>query len=173
MQRLLRRSAGRGGGCQERWLPLQPGQGGGGGGWQLLQRPGDASIGNEFALAGETVALNTGMSLRVEALDATARTATVTVTVPCTEDVGDITRRAAASASYTSGWSSVGDAVDGSLTPMGYDSEFTNKNATIMSWNLMHTAKMLRDSGGFPVGGNVAATWRDQTNAADQDPEAP
>ncbi|TDX78952.1 hypothetical protein EDF35_2175 [Rathayibacter sp. PhB151] len=84
-----------------------------GGSAELLQRPGDASVGNEFALAGETVALNTGMSLRVEALDATARTATVTVTVPCTEDVGDITRRAAASASYTSGWSSVGDAVDG------------------------------------------------------------
>ena len=66
---------------------------------------------------------------------------------------------------------SYGDAVDGSDVPMGYDSEFTNKNATIMSWNLMHTAQMLRDRGGFPVGGNVAATWRDQTNAADQDPD--
>jgi hypothetical protein len=38
--------------------------------------------------------------------------------------------------------------------------------------NLMHTARMLRDGGGFPVGGNVAATWRAGTNAADQDPEA-
>lgn len=54
----------------------------------------------------------------------------------------------------------------------GFDSEFTNKNATIMSWNLMHTAQMLRDRGGFPVGGNVGATWRDVTNAADQDPDA-
>jgi multimeric flavodoxin WrbA len=67
---------------------------------------------------------------------------------------------------------SYGDVVDGSDVPVGYDSEFTNKNATIMSWNLMHTAQMLRERGGFPVGGNVAASWRDVTNAADQDPEA-
>lgn len=66
---------------------------------------------------------------------------------------------------------SYGDAVDGSDVSIGYDSEFTNQNATVMSWNLMHTAQMLRDRGGFPVGGNVAATWRDQTNAADQDPD--
>ena len=65
---------------------------------------------------------------------------------------------------------SYGDAVDGSDIPMGYDSEFTNKNATTMSWNLMHTAKMLRDLGGFPAGGNVAAEWTTVTNAADQDP---
>ena len=62
------------------------------------------------------------------------------------------------------------DAGDG--TRAGFDSEFTNKNTTIMTWNLMHTAKMLRDLGGFPVGGNVAATWREFTNAADQDPDA-
>jgi multimeric flavodoxin WrbA len=67
---------------------------------------------------------------------------------------------------------SYGDVVDGSDVPVGYETEFTNKNATIMSWNLMHTAQMLRDRGGFPVGGNVAASWRDVTNAADQDPEA-
>ena len=67
---------------------------------------------------------------------------------------------------------SYGDTVEGSDVPAGYDSEFTNKNATIMSWNVMHTAKMLKDHGGFPVGGNVAATWRDDTNAADQDPDA-
>ncbi len=66
---------------------------------------------------------------------------------------------------------SYGDVVEGSNTPVGYDSEFTNKNATIMSWNLMHTAKWLRDAGGFPVGGNAAATWREFTNAADQDPD--
>ncbi len=66
---------------------------------------------------------------------------------------------------------SYGDPVDGSDVPMGYDSEFTNKNATIMSWNLMHTARMLKELGGFPVGGNVAETWRQSTNAADQDPD--
>ncbi len=67
---------------------------------------------------------------------------------------------------------SYGDAVEGSDTPAGYDREFTNENATIMTWNLMHTAQMLRERGGFPVGGNVGATWRDVTNAADQDPDA-
>jgi len=66
---------------------------------------------------------------------------------------------------------SYGDPVEGSDVPMGYDSEFTNKNATIMSWNLMHTARLLKGLGGFPVGGNVAATWRSVTNAADQDPD--
>ncbi len=68
---------------------------------------------------------------------------------------------------------SYGDVVDGSDVPMGYDSEFTNKNATIMSWNLMHTAKMLNDLGGFPLGGNAAKSWREYTNAADQDPDPP
>ncbi|MGA9277144.1 flavodoxin family protein [Ilumatobacter sp.] len=67
---------------------------------------------------------------------------------------------------------SYGDEIEGSAVPAGYDSEFTNKNATIMAWNLMHTAKMLADQGGFPVGGNVADTWQDVTNAADQDPDA-
>lgn len=66
---------------------------------------------------------------------------------------------------------SYGDTVDGSDVPAGYDSEFTNKNATIMAWNLMHTAHMLNDHGGFPVGGNVGSQWREVTNAADQDPE--
>jgi len=66
---------------------------------------------------------------------------------------------------------SYGDVVEGREVPVGYDSEFTNRNATIMAWNLMHTAKMLHDVGGFPVGGNVAATWREFSNAEDQDPE--
>ncbi|MEL6891616.1 MAG: NAD(P)H-dependent oxidoreductase [Actinomycetota bacterium] len=68
--------------------------------------------------------------------------------------------------------SSYGDAEEGTDVPAGYGNDFTNRNATIMAWNLMHTAKLLRDAGGFPVGGNVADTWRDSTNAADQDPDA-
>jgi multimeric flavodoxin WrbA len=66
---------------------------------------------------------------------------------------------------------SYGDVVAGREHPVGYDSEFTNKNATIMSWNLMHTARMLKDLGGFPAEGNVGATWTSVTNAADQDPD--
>jgi multimeric flavodoxin WrbA len=67
---------------------------------------------------------------------------------------------------------SYGDVVDGSEVPMGYDNDFTNRNTTIMSWNLMHTARMLKDLGGFPVGGNVAERWTEVANARDQDPDA-
>ncbi len=66
---------------------------------------------------------------------------------------------------------SYGDDIEGSDTPVGYDSEFTNKNTTIMAWNLMHAARMLRDIGGFPTRGNEVGEWSHVTNAADQNPE--
>lgn len=65
---------------------------------------------------------------------------------------------------------SYGDVVEGHDVPVGYDNDFTNRNATIMSWNLMHAASMLRREGGFPAIGNVPSEWRNVTNAADQDP---
>jgi multimeric flavodoxin WrbA len=55
--------------------------------------------------------------------------------------------------------------------PMGYDNEFTNRNTTFMAWNLMHTARMLKDNGGIPAVGNVAEDWEHVTNAKDQNPE--
>lgn len=61
---------------------------------------------------------------------------------------------------------SYGEIVDGSDTPAGFDSEFTNRNTTFMAWNLMHTAKMLKDSGGIPAVGNTTK-WREVTNAED------
>ncbi len=66
---------------------------------------------------------------------------------------------------------SYGDEIEGSDEPAGYDSEFTNKNTTIMAWNLMHAARMLRDNGGFPTRGNEVGEWSHVTNAADQNPE--
>lgn len=66
---------------------------------------------------------------------------------------------------------SYGDDVEGSDQPVGYDSEFTNKNTTIMAWNLMHAARMLRSQGGFPTKGNVVDDWKHVTNASDQNPE--
>ncbi|PPF56406.1 hypothetical protein C5B94_02995 [Clavibacter michiganensis] len=87
--------------------PIQPYGG------DLLERPGDGSEANEFALAGETVTLNSGMSVRVDAIDEVAREATVTVTVPCTEYTGDITRFAVTSASTSSPWAGSQGAVDG------------------------------------------------------------
>jgi multimeric flavodoxin WrbA len=56
-------------------------------------------------------------------------------------------------------------------TPVGYDNDFTNRNTTFMAWNLMHTAKMLKDNGGFPAKGNTTADWQHVTNAIDQNPE--
>ncbi len=61
---------------------------------------------------------------------------------------------------------SYGDIVEGDSTPVGYDNEFTNRNTTTMTWNLMHTARILRDLGGFPSVGNVAADWQSVTNAS-------
>lgn len=66
---------------------------------------------------------------------------------------------------------SYGDVVEGSDVPVGYDSEFTYKNCTIMSWNLMHTARRLKDAGGLPTTGNRADHWKDDPNASTQDPE--
>jgi multimeric flavodoxin WrbA len=41
----------------------------------------------------------------------------------------------------------------------GLDNDFTNRNTTFMTWNLMHTARMLRDRGGFPAHGNQRSEW--------------
>jgi multimeric flavodoxin WrbA len=43
---------------------------------------------------------------------------------------------------------------DDSGAPAGFENAFTQRNATIMSWNLLHTARMLKDQGGFPAFGN-------------------
>jgi hypothetical protein len=55
--------------------------------------------------------------------------------------------------------------------PLRYDNDFTNRNATFMSWNLMHTARMLKDNGGIPAVGNTTKVWQHVTNAKDQNPE--
>lgn len=41
----------------------------------------------------------------------------------------------------------------------GFDNEFTQRNTTFMTWNLIHTARMLKDGGGMPAHGNVRAEW--------------
>ena len=84
-------------------------------GGDLLERPGDTTEANEFVTAGETVALNSGMTVRVDEIDEIAHRATVTVTVPCADPttVRDITGSAVATASYVPEWSSAAAAVDG------------------------------------------------------------
>lgn len=46
---------------------------------------------------------------------------------------------------------------DGSVA--GVDNDFTNRNTTFMTWNLMHLAKMIKDSGGIPAYGNQRSKW--------------
>ncbi|MGI9051073.1 MAG: flavodoxin family protein [Ilumatobacteraceae bacterium] len=41
----------------------------------------------------------------------------------------------------------------------GPDNDFTNRNTTFMTWNLMHTARMLKDRGGVPAHGNQRSAW--------------
>ncbi|HYN36601.1 MAG TPA: NAD(P)H-dependent oxidoreductase [Actinomycetota bacterium] len=42
---------------------------------------------------------------------------------------------------------------------IGLDNDFTNRNTTFMTWNLMHMARMLKDRGGFPAQGNQRSEW--------------
>ena len=41
----------------------------------------------------------------------------------------------------------------------GPENDFTNRNTTFMTWNLMHAARMLKDNGGVPAHGNQRAGW--------------
>jgi len=59
------------------------------------------------------------------------------------------------------GW--IGEAGPGPsyLDPMsgGPDNEFTNRNTTFATWNLIHMARMLKDAGGIPAHGNQRSEW--------------
>ena len=41
----------------------------------------------------------------------------------------------------------------------GPENDFTNRNTTFMTWNLMHLARMLKDVGGIPAYGNLRKEW--------------
>lgn len=41
----------------------------------------------------------------------------------------------------------------------GPENDFTNRNTTFMTWNLMHMAKLLKDNGGVPAFGNQRDKW--------------
>ncbi len=41
----------------------------------------------------------------------------------------------------------------------GPENDFTNRNTTFMTWNLLHTAKMLADNNGLPAHGNQRSLW--------------
>jgi len=44
-------------------------------------------------------------------------------------------------------------------TRVGVDNDFTNRNTTFMTWNLLHLARLLKSTGGFPAYGNQRQAW--------------
>ena len=41
----------------------------------------------------------------------------------------------------------------------GPENDFTNRNTTFMTWNLMHLAQVLKERGGIPAYGNARSEW--------------
>lgn len=41
----------------------------------------------------------------------------------------------------------------------GPESDFTNRNTTFMTWNLLHVARLLKDNGGMTAYGNQRSQW--------------
>ena len=41
----------------------------------------------------------------------------------------------------------------------GPQNDFTNRNTTFMTWNLLHVARLLKDNGGIPAHGNQRSLW--------------
>jgi multimeric flavodoxin WrbA len=41
----------------------------------------------------------------------------------------------------------------------GPDNDFTNRNTTFLTWNLLHMARMIKDAGGIPAHGNQKSLW--------------
>jgi multimeric flavodoxin WrbA len=65
---------------------------------------------------------------------------------------------------------SYGDAQeDGSYA--GFNNDFTQRNTTIMTWNCMHLAKILKDTGGLPGKGNDRNAWKSGERFGFQSPE--
>jgi multimeric flavodoxin WrbA len=53
----------------------------------------------------------------------------------------------------------------------GPESDFTAKNTTFMTWNLLHMARLLADAGGIPAYGNQRTAWEDGQRFDWENPE--
>jgi multimeric flavodoxin WrbA len=53
----------------------------------------------------------------------------------------------------------------------GPQSDFTNRNTTFMTWNLLHLARLLKDAGGIPAYGNLPEEWKAGTRFDFENPE--
>lgn len=54
---------------------------------------------------------------------------------------------------------------------VGLDNDFTQRNTTIMTWNLLHVSRMLKDAGGLPSHGNDRNAWKAGCRADYENPE--
>ncbi len=55
--------------------------------------------------------------------------------------------------------------------PVGTDNDFTRRNTTFVTWNMLHLARMLKDAGGIPAYGNSADDWDAGTTFDAPNPE--
>jgi multimeric flavodoxin WrbA len=56
------------------------------------------------------------------------------------------------------GW--IGEAGPGpSYLDDGSENDFTNRNTTFMTWNLLHLGRLLKEAGGIPAHGNQRSAW--------------
>jgi multimeric flavodoxin WrbA len=53
----------------------------------------------------------------------------------------------------------------------GPENDFTNRNTTFLTWNLLHLARMIRDAGGIPAHGNQKSLWDAGTRLDFANPE--
>lgn len=53
----------------------------------------------------------------------------------------------------------------------GPENEFTQRNTTFLTWNLLHMARMLKDQGGIPAHGNQRSEWEAGCRSDHENPE--
>lgn len=53
----------------------------------------------------------------------------------------------------------------------GPENDFTNRNITFMTYNLLHMAKLLKQNGGIPAEGNLPEKWKQGERFGLQNPE--
>ena len=53
----------------------------------------------------------------------------------------------------------------------GPENEFTQRNTTFMTWNLMHMARLIGDAGGIPAHGNQRSEWDAGCHFGHENPE--
>lgn len=65
---------------------------------------------------------------------------------------------------------SYGDEMEGGGR-VGFDNDFTQRNTTIMTWNCMHLARMLKQADGIPNQGNDRKAWEAGERFGFENPE--